>query len=124
MPALHEPQSRFYAAMMHGADAALLEERLTAAGFDVLLDDRDVRPGVKFKAADLIGIPLRVVISERGLKDGTLEVKWRHEKEARTVPAQGAADAIGGMLREARAAQAARSETRQAVRHSAHSTPA
>jgi prolyl-tRNA synthetase len=103
---------------MVAADAAALEERLTAAGYDVLCDDRDLRPGVKFKDADLIGIPLRVVLSERGLKDGTLEVKWRHEKEAKTVPAQGAADAIGGMLREAQSAQAALCETRHAIRRS------
>lgn len=101
------------------ADAALIEEKLTNAGFDVLIDDRDLRPGVKFKDADLIGIPLRVVISERGLKDGTIEVKWRHEKDAKTVPLQGAADAIAGMMREAKAALAARCETRQAVRQSA-----
>ena len=104
------------------ADAALLEERLTDAGFDVLLDDRDLRPGVKFKDADLIGVPLRVVISERGLKEGTLEVKWRHEKEAKTVPLQGGADAIAGMMREARAAHAAKCETRQVIRKSGHSS--
>ena len=57
----------------------------TAAGLDVLVDDRDQRPGVKFKDADLIGIPLRVVIGERGLKEGTIEVKWRTEPEAQQV---------------------------------------
>jgi prolyl-tRNA synthetase len=100
------------------SEAALLEERLNAAGFDVLFDDRDLRPGVKFKDADLIGIPLRVVISERGLKDGTIEVKWRHEKDAKPAPAEGAAEAVAGMLREAHAARAARGETRHAVRRS------
>ena len=59
--------------------AASLEAALTAAGLDVLVDDRDQRPGFKFKDADLIGIPLRVVISERGLKEGKIEIKWRHE---------------------------------------------
>jgi prolyl-tRNA synthetase len=49
---------------------------------DVLLDDREQRPGVKFKDADLIGIPLRIVISERGLKEGKMELKWRMEKQA------------------------------------------
>ena len=55
--------------------------QLEAAGVDVLIDDRDQRPGVKFKDVDLIGIPLRVVIGERGLKEGTIEVKWRHRAE-------------------------------------------
>ncbi len=54
-----------------------LEKSLSAAGLDVLIDDRDQRPGFKFKDADLIGIPLRVVVGERGLKEGTVEIKWR-----------------------------------------------
>ncbi len=57
--------------------AAALESALAAAGLDVLVDDRDQRPGFKFKDADLIGIPLRVVVGERGLKEGKIEVKWR-----------------------------------------------
>ena len=64
---------------MEAADR--LDEQLEAAGVDVLIDDRDQRPGVKFKDADLIGVPLRVVIGERGLKEGTIEVKWRHEAD-------------------------------------------
>jgi prolyl-tRNA synthetase len=71
-----------------------LEQALGAAGLDVLVDDRDQRPGFKFKDADLIGIPLRVVIGERGLKDGTVEVKWRHESEAKNIPAATAAEAV------------------------------
>ena len=58
----------------------------SAAGVEVLTDDRDQRPGVKFKDADLIGIPLRVVVGERGLKDGTIELKWRTEAAARQIP--------------------------------------
>ncbi len=54
-------------------------------GADVLVDDRDERPGVKFKDADLIGIPLRVTIGGRGLKEGIVEVKWRNEDEARKI---------------------------------------
>jgi prolyl-tRNA synthetase len=50
---------------------------LKAAGVDVLLDDRDVRPGTKFAEADLIGVPVRVTIGERGLREGTVEVKRR-----------------------------------------------
>ena len=50
--------------MTEATDA--LEKALEAAGIDVLTDDRDLRPGVKFKDVDLVGIPLRVVIGERG----------------------------------------------------------
>jgi prolyl-tRNA synthetase len=71
--------------------ARQLHDDLTAAGIDVLLDDRDCRAGVKFKDADLIGVPLRVVIGERGLKEGKLEVKWRWEKEAAKIDLDGAA---------------------------------
>lgn len=62
-----------------------LYEALSAAGREVLLDDRDERAGVKFKDADLIGIPKQVVIGERGLKEGVVEVKDRRTKEARKV---------------------------------------
>jgi prolyl-tRNA synthetase len=74
--------------------ALALESALTAAGLDVLVDDRDQRPGFKFKDADLIGIPLRVVVGERGLKEGKIEIKWRQEAEARQIPAATAASAI------------------------------
>jgi prolyl-tRNA synthetase len=74
--------------------AAALESALAAAGLDVLVDDRDQRPGFKFKDADLIGVPLRVVVGERGLKEGKIEIKWRHEPEARQVSAETAAKAI------------------------------
>jgi len=57
-----------------------------AAGADVLVDDRAERPGVKFKDADLIGIPLRVTVSSRGLAEGMVELKWRTEKEFTKVP--------------------------------------
>ncbi len=79
-----------------------LEKAITAAGFDVLVDDRDQRPGVKFKDADLIGVPLRVVVGERGLKDGTIETKWRNQSEARHIPAASAAEAIVADLVAAR----------------------
>ena len=84
--------------------ALALENALAAAGLDVLIDDRDQRPGVKFKDADLIGIPLRVVIGERGLKDGTIEVKWRTEAGAEAVPAATAAEAILAEIAAARRA--------------------
>ena len=68
------------------AAADTLYEELTAAGFDVLLDDRDVRPGVMFADMELIGIPHRIVIGDKGLDAGTLEYKGRRDAEAVNVP--------------------------------------
>ena len=56
------------------------------AGADVLVDDRAERPGVKFKDADLIGIPLRLTIGGKGLKEGIFELKWRNQKDVAKVP--------------------------------------
>ena len=53
---------------------------------DVLLDDRPLRGGVKFKDADLIGIPIRVTVGKRGLQDGNVEIKLRHQSDKETVP--------------------------------------
>ena len=89
-----------------------IEKVLTDAGIDVLVDDRDLRPGVKFKDADLIGIPLRVVIGERGLKDGNIEVKWRTEKDSKNIPADGAGQAVLAELQEARAKLASECRSR------------
>jgi prolyl-tRNA synthetase len=50
-------------------------------GVDTVLDDRNERPGVKFKDCDLIGVPLRVAVGERGLKEGMLDIKVRTQKE-------------------------------------------
>ncbi len=83
--------------------AERLYEELSAAGLDVLLDDRDQRPGVKFKDADLVGIPLRVVVGERGLKQGQLEVKWRWDADSQMIDAATAATAITDWIREERA---------------------
>jgi prolyl-tRNA synthetase len=58
---------------------------LIAAGVDVLLDDRDERAGVKFKDADLLGIPLRIVVGEKGLKEGKVEFKRRTDAKATLV---------------------------------------
>ncbi len=63
-----------------------LYARLRAAGYDVLLDDRNERPGVKFADMELIGIPHRVVISDRGLKAGTLEYKGRTDESSQDIP--------------------------------------
>lgn len=64
-----------------------LYSELQAAGIDVLLDDRKERPGVKFADMELIGIPHRVVISDRGLQNGTLEYKGRSDAEREDVAA-------------------------------------
>ena len=72
----------------------------------MLVDDRAERPGVKFKDADLIGLPLRITIGGRGLKEGVIEMKWRTEKDVTKVP-----------LAEAEArVQAAVAAARQAAR--------
>jgi prolyl-tRNA synthetase len=65
--------------------AEQLYEVLQDAGYDVLFDDRDIPPGVKFKDADLIGVPVRVVISSRSLDNGGVEVKARTEKNGEIV---------------------------------------
>lgn len=62
-----------------------LYEQLRQAGYDVLLDDRNERPGVKFADMELIGIPHRFVISERGLTAGTLEYKGRRDEEKQDI---------------------------------------
>ena len=63
-----------------------LHEELAAAGIEILMDDRDERPGVLFADMDLIGIPHRVVLSERGLAAGTAEYKGRREDKPRDLP--------------------------------------
>lgn len=60
-------------------------DELSAVGIDVLIDDRDQRPGFKFKDADLIGIPLRITVGGKGLAEGITEVKWRTEAESRRI---------------------------------------
>ncbi len=112
----------------HGARARRSRTSLAAAGLDVLVDDRDQRPGVKFKDADLIGVPLRVVVGERGLKDGTIEVKWRNQSEAKQIPAATAAEAILAEIADgAPAARAVCHERRRLARprgdHELRQTP-
>ncbi|MDH4050381.1 MAG: proline--tRNA ligase [Rubrivivax sp.] len=78
--------------------ADVLHDALAAAGTDVLLDDRGERPGAMFADWELIGVPWRVVISDRGLKAGSVEVQGRREAEAQTVPQAGAAAFVQGRL--------------------------
>ena len=63
-----------------------LYAEMQAAGIEVLLDDRDLRPGVMFADCELIGIPWRVVVGERGLKEGQVEVRARTADENQMVP--------------------------------------
>ena len=66
--------------------AEKLYQDLTAAGVEVLYDDRDESPGVKFNDADLIGVPLRLTVGSRALKEGGIEAKLRHESEKIQIP--------------------------------------
>jgi len=82
------------------AAADLLYAELRAAGIDVLMDDRDERPGVLFADMDLVGIPHRIVLSERGLAAGEAEYKARTAAQPQAVPLAG----VTGFLRERLAA--------------------
>jgi prolyl-tRNA synthetase len=72
--------------------AERLHAQLRTAGIEVLLDDRDERPGVMFADMELIGIPHRVVIGERGLKQGAIEYQTRREGKTQSVPLADAAN--------------------------------
>ena len=74
--------------------AEKLYAELLDAGVEVLYDDRDVRPGVMFTDMELIGIPHRVVIGERGLDSGALEYRYRRDSENSEIPLDGACAAI------------------------------
>ncbi|MBR4522932.1 MAG: proline--tRNA ligase, partial [Kiritimatiellae bacterium] len=83
------------------AVAEKLEAELEAAGVDVIVDDREERPGVKFKDADLIGFPVRVVVGAKGLANGGVEIKRRDEDKSATrmVEPGHAAATIGELLK-------------------------
>ena len=72
-----------------------LYAQAAAAGVETLLDDRAERPGVKFAEADLVGIPHRVVIGDRGLKNGAVEYRLRSDAEATEIPLQDVLSKIG-----------------------------
>ncbi len=76
------------------ASADKLYADLLAAGIDVLLDDRDERPGVLFADMELIGVPHRLVVSEKGLAAGTVEYKGRRDEKPSLLPQSGAVAAI------------------------------
>jgi prolyl-tRNA synthetase len=78
------------------AVADKLYEEFAAAGIDALLDDRDVRPGVKFADSELMGIPHRIVVGERGLNAGHLEYRHRRDSASAEIPV---AEALAHVLR-------------------------
>jgi len=74
-----------------------IAKRLEAAGFDVVLDDRDERPGVKFKDADLVGIPFRITVGKK-VTEGTVEVVLRETREVRDVTISAIVEYFQGVL--------------------------
>ena len=76
--------------MRNAADA--LYASLGEAGIEVLYDDRDARPGVKFTDAELLGIPHCLVVGDRGLAAGTLEYRHRRSGGNEEIPADGVVD--------------------------------
>jgi prolyl-tRNA synthetase len=74
---------------------------LQQAGIDVILDDRGERPGVMFADWELIGVPHRIVIGDRGLKEGKLEYQSRRDTEATLLPVDEAADVVMAKVRAA-----------------------
>ncbi len=85
------------------AAAEKLYADLKAKGVDVILDDRDARPGVKFNDIDLIGFPLRVVIGPKGLEKNEVEIKWRWDADVQMLAADTAATQIAEMITAERA---------------------
>ncbi len=80
------------------ASADALYDELTSAGCEVLYDDRAESAGVKFNDADLLGLPVRIVVSPRNLKQGVVEIKRRRADEATQVPADRVVAAVREML--------------------------
>jgi prolyl-tRNA synthetase len=78
-----------------------LYDQLLDEGIEVLLDDRDERPGSKFKDAELLGIPLRVTVGARGLKERSFELQDRQTGENSMLPVDGAAETIAAQVRAA-----------------------
>jgi prolyl-tRNA synthetase len=77
--------------------------QLCERGIDVLFDDRDARPGVKFKDADLLGIPVRVTVGKKSLADGKVEIKLRSESESKKVDVASAADQVVAIVNSLKA---------------------
>jgi prolyl-tRNA synthetase len=104
------PWSAIVTSLAAGGDAEVTRvsneilAKLEAAGVDTILDDRDERPGVKFKDADLVGIPLRITVGSKGLKEGKVEFSTRREKGSKTLlPPDEAVARVVELFREAKA---------------------
>jgi prolyl-tRNA synthetase len=83
--------------------AERLHSELSSKGVEVLLDDRDERPGTKFKDADLIGVPFRITVGEKAAKEGKVEIRVRKTGETTKVARDEAVEATLGIIREEKA---------------------
>lgn len=75
-------------------------EKLMSAGIDALWDDRDVAPGVKFKDADLIGLPIRITVGNKTVKDGTVDLKTRNIADQTSVSSKGVVESVKHALKD------------------------
>ena len=80
--------------------AVKLYDELSERQIEVLLDDRDERPGVKFKDGDLVGIPLRVTVGEKGLSKNRIEVRWRRDGRTEEVALDDAVEQIDALVKK------------------------
>ncbi|NLE57745.1 MAG: proline--tRNA ligase, partial [Planctomycetes bacterium] len=83
--------------------ARKIHDQLSEQGIDVLLDDRDARPGFKFKDADLIGIPVRITVGKKGLTDGVVELKMRDSKDVAKLAPDAAITEVSQRVQQAQA---------------------
>ena len=83
--------------------AEQLYDELCGQGVEVLLDDRPIRGGVKFKDADLIGIPIRVTIGKRGLAEGKVEIKLRRQEQSELIPVGQAVQYASDLVKQLKA---------------------
>jgi prolyl-tRNA synthetase len=97
------PLSLDKSAILRTAESTYQE--LQGEGIEVLFDDRDDSPGIKFNDADLLGIPLRLTLSPRTLQSQSVEAKWRKEKETQLLPLDNLAAHVSGLLNKAAKAQ-------------------
>jgi prolyl-tRNA synthetase len=93
-------------ALQQDADVLAIAQRmydeLTAAGIEVLYDDRDERAGVKFKDADLVGIPFRIAVGKKGVAEGVIELKRRNAPEVRKLKIDEAAKTVAAEVQKER----------------------
>jgi len=83
--------------------AETVYQQLLDAGVEVLIDDRKARAGIKFKDADLLGIPIRVTIGKKSLAEGEVDLKLRSEPDRSTLPLGIAAQKVAVMVRDMKA---------------------